>query len=103
MSFTAVSFGHCWRRLLFAVFLSQVMISVDEFIRLVTCIRGWWNYRLFLLLADGFSCRLFCNDILVDQSLTETALSPYYGHSLVFVCRSLLHRRRLLMCVREVD
>ena len=27
--------------------------------------------------------------IFVDQSLPETALSPYYGHSLVFICRSL--------------
>ena len=65
------------------------MISVDEFIHLETCIHGWWSCRLFLLLADGFSCRLLWDDILLDQSLPETALSPYYGHSLVFVCRSL--------------
>ena len=89
MSFTAVSFGHCWRRLVYAVFLGQVLISMAEFIRLVTCIHGWWSYRLFLLLADGFSGRLLCDDILVDQSLPETALSPYYGHSLVFVFRLL--------------
>ena len=45
--------------------------------------------QAFLLLADGFSCRLLWDDILVDQSLPETALSYYYGHSLVFVCRLL--------------
>ena len=65
------------------------MISVDEFIRLETCIHGWWSCGLFRLLADGFCCRLLWDDILVDQSLPVTALSPYYGHSLVFVCRSL--------------
>ena len=65
------------------------MMSVDECIRLETCIHGWWSRRHFLLLADGFSGRLFYDDTLVDQSLLETALSPYYGHSLLFVCHSL--------------
>ena len=41
--------------------------------------------QAFLLLAGGYSCRLLWVDILVDQSLPETALSSYYGHSLAFV------------------
>ena len=65
------------------------MMSVDDCVHLETCIHGCWSRRLFLLLADGFSCRLFYNDILVNQSLLETALSPCNGHSLVFVCHSL--------------
>ena len=40
--------------------------------------------QAFLLLADGFSCRLLWVDILVDHSLLETTLSSYYGHSLAF-------------------
>ena len=67
----------------------HVAMSMDEYIRLETCLHGWLSRRYFLLLGDGFSCSLFCDDILVDQSLLETALSPCYGHSLVFVCHSL--------------
>ena len=64
-------------------------MSMDDCVRLETCIHGCWSLRLFLLFANGFSCCLFCNGILVDQSLLETALSPCNGHSLFFVCHSL--------------
>ena len=67
-----------------------ITMSVDECVRLATCIHGWWSCRHFLLLADGFSCRLFCDDIMVDLRLLETVLSPCSGHSLVFICHSLL-------------
>ena len=45
----------------------------------------------------------FCDYILVDQSLPETALSPCYGHSLVSFVSRFLRRLRLLMCMRTVD
>ena len=81
-----VTVGVGWSSLIFSL---HVTMSVDNCICLETCIHSWWSRRHFLLLADGFSCRLFCDDILVDQSLLETALSPCYGHSLLFVCHSL--------------
>ena len=104
MSFTAVSFGHCWRRLVFAVFLGQVMISVDGFIRLETCIHGWWSCRLFLLLADGFSCHLIWDDILtrvfrwLHCLLTMTfacfrlSLAFFVGVACLCVCGRLTER-----------
>ena len=64
-------------------------MSVDDYVRLETCIHGWWSRRFFRLLADGFSRHLFCDDVLVGQSLLENELSPCYGHSLVLVCHSL--------------
>ena len=55
----------------------------DAFVwRLVSTVGGVVGF--FFLLAHGFGCRLFC-DILVDQSLLETALSPCYGHLFVFI------------------
>ena len=79
------------------------MISVDEFIRLETCIHGWWSCRLFLLLADGLNCRLLWDDILVDQSLPETALSLTMDIRLFLFVAHFLRRRHLLMCMRKVD
>ena len=81
-----VTVGVGWSSL---ISLHHITMSMDKCIRLETCIHCWWSRRHFLLLADGFSCRLFCDDMLVDQSLLETALSPCYGHSLVSVCPSL--------------
>ena len=53
--------------------------------------------QAFLLLADGFSCRLLWVDILVDQGLLETALSSYYGHLLTFFVSVAC------LCMRKVD
>ena len=82
-----VTVGVGWSSL---ISLRHITMSVDECVRLETCIHGWWSRRHFLILADGFCCRLFCDNIMVDLRLLETVLSPCAGHSLVFVCHSLL-------------
>ena len=86
LSSNAVSFGDRWHRLVFADFLvsrydvhGRMHSSGDLNPRLV-------ESQAFSSFGQWLSCRLFCDDILVDQSLLETALSPCYGHSPVFVC-----------------
>ena len=75
-------------------------MSVNECTLLETCIRVWYCRRL---LADGFSCRLFCDDFLVAQCLLVPALSPccLIRLSSFVICST--HRRHLLLCLWKFD
>ena len=97
LSVSLVTVGVFWSLLISSRYIT---VSVNEYIRLETCIHGWYCRRL---LANGFSCRLFCDGILVDQSLLAPALSPCCIICLSSFVVSSTRLRHLLQLLRKVD
>ena len=80
----------------------HVTMSVDECFRLATCLHCWWSHRHFLLLADGFSCRLFCDDILVTRVFWRLHCLLAMDICLYSFVTRFLRRRCLLLCIQKV-